>query len=89
MKSIAEYYERNQLDNVVGEMFLWNHLPLGKFMGTKGHELDRDTFGFVFFSEEIGEFTVMAYDESKQHLHVFPDGQESYLNKMLHEIILL
>ena len=88
MKSIAEFYEKNQLDLVIGKVFFFLENKFGFFIGTRGHELDVDDFCFVFESEEVGELTVDAYEKKYLQPFVLPDGKVSHLNRLLHQIRL-
>ncbi|EHM51357.1 hypothetical protein [Yokenella regensburgei] len=88
MKSIAEHYERGTLNHVIKDIILINNQYFGLFMGTDGHDLDRDSLSFVVKMINNQQITIPAYDHNINFTYCFPDGQKSFLNPLLHCLMI-
>ncbi len=89
MKSIAEFYEKSQIDEAIGHCFTFKDNIFGVFIGTRGHELDKNEFCFVFNSEELGELTIKVFNNKTSYVHVLSGEKKNHLNDSLHEILII
>ncbi|KNC89081.1 hypothetical protein GM31_08415 [Trabulsiella odontotermitis] len=84
MISISEYYETSAISLAINKKIFINNQYFGLFLDISGHDLDRDVLAFIFKLENNQLVSIPAYDTRINFVYEFENGQKSYLNPLLH-----
>jgi hypothetical protein len=88
MISISEYYETSKLLLAINKKIYINNRYFGLFLDISGHDLDRDKLAFIFKLENNQLVSIPAYDNGINYIYEFASGQKSYLNPLLHCLLV-
>ncbi|MBW7981390.1 hypothetical protein [Enterobacillus tribolii] len=89
MLSISEHYEKSTLSLAIGKRSFINTCYFGQFIGITGHDLDHANLSFIFELDNKKRVSIPAYCSRLNFEYHYPDGQKSYLNPLLHCIMII